>query len=117
MLTARQIELIKATVPVLKEHGVALTTHFYKRMLNGNPELKNVFNQAHQAQDNNRRLWQEPYWPMRKTLRTPWFCSVPSSTLPSNMPRLIFVPNNMTSSAVTFSHPLRKCSEMRLPMN
>ncbi|KAB7652927.1 NO-inducible flavohemoprotein [Sutterella faecalis] len=49
MLTPRQIELIKATVPVLREHGVALTSHFYKRMLNGNPELKNVFNQSHQA--------------------------------------------------------------------
>lgn len=49
MLTARQIELIKATVPVLREHGVALTTHFYKRMLNANPELRNVFNQVHQA--------------------------------------------------------------------
>lgn len=55
MLTARQIELIKATVPVLKEHGVALTTHFYKRMLNGNPELKNVFNQAHQAQGQQQK--------------------------------------------------------------
>lgn len=49
MLTKRQIDLIKGTVPVLQEHGVALTSHFYKRMLAGNPELKNVFNQAHQA--------------------------------------------------------------------
>lgn len=55
MLTARQIELIKATVPVLREHGVALTTHFYARMLNGNPELKNVFNQAHQARGHQQK--------------------------------------------------------------
>lgn len=48
MLTQSQIEIIEATVPVLREHGVALTTHFYKRMLSGNPELKNVFNQSHQ---------------------------------------------------------------------
>ena len=47
MLTPRQIELIKATVPVLREHGVALTSHFYKRMLNGNPELKNVLSLIH----------------------------------------------------------------------
>lgn len=33
MLTKQQIELVKATVPVLREHGVALTSHFYKRML------------------------------------------------------------------------------------
>ena len=48
-MTPRQIELVKSTVPVLREHGVALTTHFYKRMLEGNPELRNVFNTAHQA--------------------------------------------------------------------
>ena len=55
MLTPRQIELIKATVPVLREHGVALTSHFYKRMLSGNPEAKNLFNQAHQAKGHQQR--------------------------------------------------------------
>lgn len=48
MLTPEQIALVKATVPVLREHGVALTKHFYARMLNGNPELRQVFNQGHQ---------------------------------------------------------------------
>lgn len=44
----QQIELVKATVPVLREHGVALTSHFYKRMLSHNPELMQVFNMGHQ---------------------------------------------------------------------
>jgi nitric oxide dioxygenase len=48
MITTAQKELIKATVPILKEHGVALTTHFYQRMLTHNPELKNVFNMGNQ---------------------------------------------------------------------
>ncbi|WP_308513678.1 NO-inducible flavohemoprotein [uncultured Turicimonas sp.] len=48
MLTQEQIALVKATVPVLREHGVALTSHFYKRMLSHNPELMQVFNQGHQ---------------------------------------------------------------------
>ena len=48
MLTTQQIELVKATVPVLREHGVALTSHFYKRMLSHNPELMQVFNMGHQ---------------------------------------------------------------------
>lgn len=48
MLTKQQIELVKATVPVLREHGVALTSHFYKRMLSHNPELLQVFNMGHQ---------------------------------------------------------------------
>ncbi|MBQ3060039.1 MAG: NO-inducible flavohemoprotein [Desulfovibrio sp.] len=55
MVTPRQKELVKATVPVLREHGVALISHFYKRMLHGNPELKNIFNQAHQAEGHQQR--------------------------------------------------------------
>ena len=55
MLTARQKELVKATVPVLREHGVALISHFYKRMLTGNPELQNVFNNAHQARGHQQQ--------------------------------------------------------------
>ena len=42
------IQLVKDTVPVLREHGVALTTYFYNRMLNNHPELKNTFNMDHQ---------------------------------------------------------------------
>lgn len=55
MLTARQKELVKATVPVLREHGVALISHFYKRMLAGNSELQNVFNNAHQARGHQQQ--------------------------------------------------------------
>ncbi|GAB2950447.1 globin domain-containing protein [Hafnia psychrotolerans] len=48
MITSEQQELVKATVPVLKENGVALTDYFYKRMLKNNPELKETFNMGHQ---------------------------------------------------------------------
>lgn len=47
-----QKSLVLATVPVLRESGVALTTYFYQRMLTHNPELKNVFNQSHQKTGN-----------------------------------------------------------------
>lgn len=47
-MTNDQKELIRGTIPILKEHGVALTTYFYNRMLSHNPELKNVFNSANQ---------------------------------------------------------------------
>lgn len=43
-----QKDLVKATVPVLKEHGVLLTTHFYNRMFTHNPELKHIFNMGNQ---------------------------------------------------------------------
>ncbi len=55
MLTSRQIELIKATVPVLRENGVALISYFYKRMLSGNPELQNTFNNAHQERGHQQK--------------------------------------------------------------
>lgn len=48
-MTPEHIKLVTDTVPVLRENGVALTSYFYKRMLNNNPELKNVFNLDHQS--------------------------------------------------------------------
>ncbi|EFF81387.1 oxidoreductase NAD-binding domain protein [Acinetobacter haemolyticus ATCC 19194] len=47
-MTPQQIELVKATVPVLRENGVALTGYFYNRMLGNNPDLKETFNMGHQ---------------------------------------------------------------------
>lgn len=47
-MQAEQIKLVQSTIPVLREHGVALTQHFYQRMLSHHPELKNVFNMDHQ---------------------------------------------------------------------
>ncbi len=49
MLCAEQIALIKATVPLLESGGEALTNHFYKLLLSEHPEVRPLFNQAHQA--------------------------------------------------------------------
>ncbi|KAL3474309.1 globin-like protein [Aspergillus californicus] len=43
-LSPEQIPLIKATVPVLQEHGFTITKLFYDNMINAHPELKTVFN-------------------------------------------------------------------------
>ncbi|MDY6449317.1 globin domain-containing protein [Acinetobacter faecalis] len=48
-MNPQYIELVKSTVPVLRENGVALTSYFYNRMLTNNPELKNTFNLDHQS--------------------------------------------------------------------
>lgn len=48
-LTVEQEAIVKSTAPVLAEHGTAITSHFYKRMLNNHPELRNIFNSAHQG--------------------------------------------------------------------
>jgi nitric oxide dioxygenase len=47
-MTTEQKQLVTATVPALREHGVLLTTHFYNRMFTHNPELKHVFNMGNQ---------------------------------------------------------------------
>jgi nitric oxide dioxygenase len=49
MLTSQTVEIVKATAPVLEQHGEALTRHFYKRMFSHNPEVAPFFNPAHQA--------------------------------------------------------------------
>lgn len=57
MLSAQAKTIVKATAPVLAEHGLAITQHFYHRMFRDEPELKNIFNQAHQkAGDQPRAL-------------------------------------------------------------
>lgn len=48
-LTTAQRDIIKATVPLLETGGEALTTHFYKVMLAEYPQVRPLFNQAHQA--------------------------------------------------------------------
>ena len=44
MLNQKTIDIIKSTVPVLKEHGLEITTTFYKTMFANNPEVKEMFN-------------------------------------------------------------------------
>jgi nitric oxide dioxygenase len=47
-LDQKTVDIIKSTVPVLAEHGEAITKHFYQKMFRDHPELKNIFNQTHQ---------------------------------------------------------------------
>lgn len=49
MLDQKTIEIVKSTVPALKEHGVEITTTFYKNMFENNPELKPLFNMDRQV--------------------------------------------------------------------
>ncbi len=49
MLSASAKPYIDASVPVLRQHGLAITTVFYKTMLDAHPELNNLFNQGNQA--------------------------------------------------------------------
>lgn len=48
-LSPEQTDTIKATVPVVQEHGKTITTTFYKNLLNDHPELNTVFNRTNQV--------------------------------------------------------------------
>ncbi|KAK6955208.1 hypothetical protein Daesc_002839 [Daldinia eschscholtzii] len=48
-ISPEHIAIVKATAPVLKEHGVAITTLFYKNMIAAHPELKNIFSMSNQT--------------------------------------------------------------------
>lgn len=48
-LSPEHTAIVKSTAPVLAEHGIAITSHFYNRLLSNHPELRNVFNTAHQS--------------------------------------------------------------------
>ncbi|BBN62148.1 flavohemoprotein [Pseudomonas sp. KUIN-1] len=55
MLTSTQRDIIKATVPLLETGGEALITYFYQLMLDTHPEVRPLFNEAHQANGSQPR--------------------------------------------------------------
>src|SRR6187549_3521091 len=55
MLTEHTISIVKATAPILEQHGETLTRHFYKRMFEKNPEVAPFFNRTNQTQGTQQR--------------------------------------------------------------
>lgn len=49
MISASARPFIAASVPVLQQHGVAITRRFYADLFDAHPELRHVFNQGNQA--------------------------------------------------------------------
>lgn len=55
MPNASQRAIVKATIPLLETGGEALTTHFYRTMLAEYPQVRPLFNPAHQASGDQPR--------------------------------------------------------------
>jgi nitric oxide dioxygenase len=55
MMTPDTTALVKATAPVLAEHGLAIIQRFYERLLTQHPELRNLFNMRHQERGEQQR--------------------------------------------------------------
>ncbi len=53
MLTEQEKDIIKQTVPLLKEKGTEITSIFYPKMFKAHPELLNMFNQTNQSEHAN----------------------------------------------------------------
>ena len=49
MISAASRPYIDASVPVLRKHGLAITTTFYRNLFAAHPELSNLFNMGNQA--------------------------------------------------------------------
>lgn len=56
MASAKTIEIVKSTAPVLKEHGETITKVFYQNIFSKHPELRNIFNMTHQAKGSQPRV-------------------------------------------------------------
>jgi nitric oxide dioxygenase len=55
MLSPSTVAIVKSTLPILAGSGVELTDHFYRRMFAGNPEVRSLFNPAHQHAGSQQR--------------------------------------------------------------
>jgi nitric oxide dioxygenase len=55
MLSVQDRAIVKSTVPLLESGGEALITHFYRMMLSEYPEVRPLFNQAHQTSGDQPR--------------------------------------------------------------
>lgn len=54
-MTPEQRAIVKSTVPLLETGGEALTRHFYALMFSEYPQVRALFNQAHQASGDQQR--------------------------------------------------------------
>ncbi|MBV6752627.1 NO-inducible flavohemoprotein [Pseudomonas chlororaphis] len=55
MLSVQDRAIVKSTVPLLESGGEALITHFYRMMLSEYPQVRPLFNQAHQSSGDQPR--------------------------------------------------------------
>ncbi|MBF6636882.1 NO-inducible flavohemoprotein [Rouxiella silvae] len=55
MLDSQTIAIVKSTIPVLAATGPRLTAHFYDRLFEHNPELKDTFNMNNQRNGDQRQ--------------------------------------------------------------
>ena len=71
MLTQKTKDIVKATAPVLAEHGYPIIERFYLRLFQAHPELKNVFNMAHQEQGQQQQALARAVYAYAENIENP----------------------------------------------
>ena len=51
-LSQSTIDIIKATAPVVEEHGLAITKRFYENLFENHPYVNHFFNKSHVFPEN-----------------------------------------------------------------
>lgn len=55
MLSTESAAVVRATAPLVAQHGVEITSRFYPAMFEAHPELLRIFNQGNQANGDQRK--------------------------------------------------------------
>lgn len=71
MLTQKTKDIVKATAPVLAQHGYDIIRRFYTRLFQAHPELKNVFNMAHQEQGEQQQALARAVYAYAENIENP----------------------------------------------
>jgi nitric oxide dioxygenase len=71
MLTQKTKDIVKATAPVLAQHGYPIIQRFYQRLFQAHPELKNVFNMAHQEQGQQQQALARAVYAYAENIENP----------------------------------------------
>ncbi|CAE6785491.1 Flavohemoprotein [Paraburkholderia domus] len=71
MLTQRTKDIVKATAPVLAQHGLPIIERFYRRLFDAHPELKNTFNMAHQEQGQQQQALARAVYAYAENIENP----------------------------------------------
>lgn len=71
MLPEATLDLVKASIPVLEDHGETITRSFYDILLNRHPELRHIFNAANQHKATQARALADAVFAYASNIETP----------------------------------------------
>ena len=71
MLSSQTVQIIKATLPMVRDHGVEVTNVFYDNLLTEHSELNEIFNQDNQINGHQARALAGAVYAYAQNIETP----------------------------------------------